>query len=285
MIEKLKRLQYGARMRLYSAADKIQLIEVDGRRTQLLRGGTGAHLIYLHSAIGETMWLPFHQGLSREFDVIAPAHPGFAMSENGEIDDIEDVVFHYIDFFDELGLEKCHLVGASLGGWIASEIAVRHPQRLEGLVLVNSAGLHLDEGPPIEMSALDADAAFLRSLLISDHDSFVGELLFPAAHGDESLDAISRPSFESTWNRHLHSPRLRTRLRRIKAPTLILWGDDDRLYPQRYAQVFKEEIPKSVLHVIERCGHLPMFEQESRFVTAVTKFLKSFDPGFGNAPA
>lgn len=285
MIEKLKRLQYGARMRLYSAVDKIQVIEVDGRRTQLLRGGTGAHLIYLHSAIGETMWLPFHQGLSREFDVIAPAHPGFAMSENGEIEDIEDVVFHYLDLFDALGLDKFYLVGASLGGWIAAEIALRHPQRIEGLVLVNSAGLHLDEGPPMEMSTLDADAAFLRSLLISDHESFVGELLFPAAHGDQGLDAISRLSFESTWNRRLYSPKLRTRLRRIIAPTLILWGDDDRLYPPRYAEAFKEEIPKSVLHFIERCGHLPMFEQESRFVAAITKFLKSCDPGFGSAPA
>ncbi len=285
MIEKLKRLQYGARMRLYSAADKIQVIEVDGRKTQLLRSGKGSHLIYLHSVIGETMWLPFHQGLAREFDLIAPAHPGFAMSENGEIEDIEDVVFHYLDFFDALGVDKFHLVGASLGGWIAAEIALRHPQRIEGLVLVNSAGLHLDEGPPIEISALDADAACLRSMMISDHDSFVGELLFPAGHGHDGLDAISRPSFEAIWNRRLHAPRLRSRLRRIKTPTLILWGDSDRLYPPRYAEVFKEEIPKSVLHVIERCGHLPMFEQESRFVVAVTKFLKSCEPGFGNAPA
>jgi hypothetical protein len=74
MLEKLKRLQYGARIKLYSG-DQMNVVEIGGRRTQYLRGGSGAPLLYLHTGIGETNWMPFHQALSRNFDVIAPAHP------------------------------------------------------------------------------------------------------------------------------------------------------------------------------------------------------------------
>ena len=277
MLEKLKRLQYGARVKLYSA-DQMQMVEVAGHRTQLLRGGQGEALVYLHSAVGETMWLPFHQGLAAEFEVIAPAHPGFAASEGyDEIDGMEDVIFHYLDLFAALVLQRFNLVGASFGGWVAAEFAVRYPERVSRLVLVDAAGLWLDEAPVPDFFARLQDASALRRMMLYRPESFLGDLLFPEDPEDERIEAGLRAMQAIArigWNPFLHSPKLRSRLRRITSPTLLLWGADDVVYPQLYAQAFRDAIPGSTVQLIEKCGHLPMFEQEGRFVSAVTRFLR-----------
>src|SRR5260370_792889 len=99
-------------------------VDVNGKRTQVLIGGTGDPLLYLHSSGGEATWLPFHDALSKHYTVIAPAHPGFAESEGmDQIDGMDDVLFHYLDFFEAMGLERVNLMGTSLGGWIALEFA------------------------------------------------------------------------------------------------------------------------------------------------------------------
>ena len=155
MLEKLKRLQYGARVKLYSG-DQMHVAEIGGRRTQFLRAGSGPPLIYLHTGIGETSWLPFHQALSRHFDLVAPAHPGFALSESDhDLERIDDLIFHYLDLLDHLSLDRVNLVGASLGGWIATEMALRYPTRVNRLVLSAPAGLAVDTshgGPLFEFT-------------------------------------------------------------------------------------------------------------------------------------
>ncbi len=282
MLEKLKRLQYGARIKLYSG-DQMQVLEVAGRRTQLLRGGKGPPLLYLHTAIGETNWLPFHQGLSREFDVIAPAHPGFGLSAGGdELEEMEDIIFHYLDLLAHLGLGRVHLVGSSLGGWIAAEFALRYPERVDHLVLVDAAGLQLDQSPLVEAMPETMDAVALRELMLHDPSSFVGELLFPQVEDPGRIGHVGRATIENAWSRGRHNPKLRSRLHRILRPTLVLWGADDAFYPVSYARAFHKAIPGSAVHLIERCGHLPMFEQEAEFVAAVARFLKTGETGFAN---
>lgn len=285
MLEKLKRLQYGARIKLYSG-DQLQVVEVAGRRTQLLRGGRGAPLLYLHTAIGETNWMPFHQSLSRQFDVIAPAHPGFALSAVGdEPDDIEDIVFHYLDLLSQMRLDRVHIVGASLGGWIAAEFALRYPDRVDRLVLVDCAGLRLEEVLP-NLEAFDSESAIaLRQRLLHDPDCFAGELLFPEVEDARSTGLVAPATIASTWSAAGCNPRLLARLHRISRPTMVLWGADDAIYPIAYAKAFHEAIHGSVLHLIEQCGHLPMFEQEAKFVTAVTRFLKADATSFANGTA
>lgn len=278
MFEKLKLLQYGARVKLH-ASDKESMINVHGRETQVLRSGKGDPLVYLHSAVGETLWLPFHQELSDDFDVIAPAHPGFGLSSGyEEIGDIEDVVFHYLDLFETLNLERFNLVGSSLGGWIAAEFAVRYPDRVDHLVLADAAGLWLDEWPIPDFFARLQNLPALRALLLSKPDSFFGELLFPAESDDERFE-MALKAMQTTarlgWNPFMHNPKLRKRLRRITSPTLVLWGADDKLLPPAYAEAFHEAIPGSTLKIIEDCGHLPMFEQEAEFVESVRTFLKN----------
>jgi pimeloyl-ACP methyl ester carboxylesterase len=276
MLEKLKQLQYGARVKLYSG-DQLKQVELDDRRVRLLRAGAGEPLVYLHSAIGETMWLPFHQGLARAFEVFAPAHPGFAGSSGEEeIDQMEDVIFHYLDLFDALGLERFNLAGASFGGWIAAEFALRYPERIRRLVLASAAGLWLNESPPADLFAKLQDTAALRRLLLANPRSFVGDLLFPDQPDEARLEAALRGMQAVArlgWSPPMHNPKLRARLRRVTAPTLVLWGAEDRFLPPAYAAAFSSAIPQAEVRLIKNCGHLPMFEQESEFVAAVTKFL------------
>ena len=124
-------------------------LEVNGRKVWLLENGSGAPLLYLHGfadvhSVKES-WLPFHEQLARQARIIAPAHPGCAQSdENQDVDVIEDVVFHYLELFDALKLDKFDLVGHCVGGWIAAELAARHPEKIRRLVLVGASGLFVE---------------------------------------------------------------------------------------------------------------------------------------------
>jgi pimeloyl-ACP methyl ester carboxylesterase len=124
-------------------------LEISGRKVWILESGNGAPLLYLHGfadvhSVKES-WLAFHEKLAQRAKVIAPAHPGCAQTdENKDIDIIEDVVFHYLEVFDVLKLTQFNLVGSCVGGWIAAEIAARHPEKISKLVLIGATGLFVE---------------------------------------------------------------------------------------------------------------------------------------------
>ena len=163
---------------------------------------------------------------------------------------------------------------APVGGWIAAEIALRYPHRIDHLILVDAAGLASSPSHPDPLfESLNARA--LRSLLFHDSDSFASELLFPDVDEPGKIGLVARAFSPVLWSRDLNTQRLERHLSRIANPTLIIWGANDALYPAQTAERFRECIANSSIHLIEKCGHLPMFEQESRFVNAVTRFLNT----------
>ena len=108
------------------AGVKETTLRVAGCGVSVKRAGQGAPLLFLHGGGGAPRWLPFMTSLAERFDVIVPEHPGFGKSETPEwLDTIGDLAFFYLDFIKQLGLERVHLVGSSMGGWIAAELAVR----------------------------------------------------------------------------------------------------------------------------------------------------------------
>jgi pimeloyl-ACP methyl ester carboxylesterase len=116
-------------------------LAVHGRRVQLFEGGAGPSLLYLHGA-DTFWWMPVHDLLARRHRVVLPVHPGFGASEGLEtIETMEDLVFHTLDVLDALGLDRVDVVGLSLGGWLGAELALRHPRRVDRLVLVDAAGV------------------------------------------------------------------------------------------------------------------------------------------------
>jgi pimeloyl-ACP methyl ester carboxylesterase len=279
MFERLKKLTYGVRVLLAGGGGEPQTVELEGRSIVMLHGGEGTPFVYLHSALGESLrWLPFFQSWSKHFRVLVPTHPGFGKSTGFEdIDTIEDMVFHYVELFDALGLEEIILGGVSLGGWIAAEFAVRWPERVRKLWLADAPGLWVDGEPLGDLFRIMQHREKMREMLFHDPRGPMATLVISDSPDEEtmlmgyqSLTVLARLLWERPYN-----PKLAQRLRRIQCPTLLVWGAQDRLVPPAYGEAYRRHISGAELKLISNCGHLPMFEREAPFVDLITEFARS----------
>jgi pimeloyl-ACP methyl ester carboxylesterase len=250
---------------------RTERLQVGSGEVRLLRAGEGPPLLFLHPAAGGG-WLPFLDGLSASHEVLAPDHPGFDESEaTEEHEGVDDLVYHYLALLDQLGLEQVTVVGASLGGWIAAELAVHSPERVERLVLLSPAGLRVPEAPPRDLFFLPPEQ-LVPALF---HDPSVAEGLFPA---EPSVDEILRAYRNQTafaryaWKPFLNDPKLERRLHRITAPTLVVWPDDDQVIPRLHAERYAERIPGARLEVVADCGHAMYGEKPEEFTSLVLGF-------------
>ncbi|MGM0583192.1 MAG: alpha/beta fold hydrolase [Pseudomonadota bacterium] len=240
-------------------------------------GGDGAPLVYLHGFEQHPGSAGFLEALARDRKVLAPEHPGFGESGGFEdIADILDVVLHYRDYLEthveQAGLVD--LVGHSLGGMFAAEIAAICPDLVRRLVLVNAYGLWLDEAPqpdpfvilPDELEAAKwaAPAAWSGK----EPNSFDGPKEEFAFYRSQNLGAASK----FMWP--IPDRGLSRRLPRIRAETLVVHGARDGLLPPAYPKAFEAAIPNARLAWIEDAGHLPMIEAEDEFLRVVGDFLK-----------
>lgn len=251
---------------------------VAGCKVSVQRAGAGQPLLFLHGARGALMWLPFMAELAKHFEVIVPEHPGFGRSETPDwLDNIGDLAYFYLDFIAALGLAEVNLVGTSLGGWIAAEVAVRDQNPLRTLVLVAPAGIHV-KGVQKGDVFLWSPEELVRNLVA---DPRLAEAMLQQVPSDEERDLMMKNNFtfaKLSWQPRLYDPHLAKWLHRITVPTLILWGDSDKLIPPAYGPAFRDLIPGSKLHVFAGCGHLPQIEKKDEFVTAVRQFIQGVKP-------
>jgi len=248
---------------------------IAGKKTQLTVGGSGPPLLYLHSAGGETEWMPFHAKLAERFTVYLPAHPGFADSKGLEqVRDVTDLAWHYADFLAEQKLGPVPIVGFSLGAWIATELAILRPQLVSKLVLVNAAGIRVEGAKMGEL--FTDDLGKLRHLLFFDPNDPCVNLAMPKSFEDARIIQWLRAA-EATarvaWNPYLHNPRLPAHLRRVECHSLVLWGRQDKLLPLPIGEFYAQHLPNSRLEVIDNCGHMLPFEKMDEFVAKTTAFL------------
>jgi pimeloyl-ACP methyl ester carboxylesterase len=250
-------------------------LELGGGSIQLLRGGSGPPLLFLHAAGGAGAWLPFHGQLARHFDVVAPDHPGFGRSDDlPAVEGIDDLVYHYLDVLDRLELERVNMVGGSLGGWIAAELAVHSPERVDRLALLGAAGLRIPGHMATDLFLMTPDQVV--ATLYKHPEAAAGA--FPAEPDVDFIPAMYRDMAGLArygWAPYLSNPKLERRLHRITAPTLVLWADDDRVIPIEHGRRYAERIPDATLRVIEDCGHAMYFERPDAFADAVTEFLEA----------
>src|SRR5262245_55563489 len=218
MFKTLKKLKYAARVFLSKGGGQPETIDVNGRSTVIMHGGEGTPFVYLHSALGEShLWLPFYQAWAKHFRVLVPTHPGFGKSGGFEqIDTIEDMAFHYIELLDALGLDEVILGGASLGGWIAAEFAVRWPERVKKLWLSGSAGLWVEQHPMPDLFRDLPYPAKMRKYLFADPEGYVAKMIIPDEPDDErrmigyqNMTVLAR----MVWQRP-YDPKLPARLHR-----------------------------------------------------------------------
>jgi pimeloyl-ACP methyl ester carboxylesterase len=243
-------------------------VEVDGCRTHLRRGGSGEPLLFLHGASGAPVVLPFMEKLARRFDVLVPEHPGYGKSDEPEwLENIHDMAYFYLDFLGALGLKAVTVVGSSMGGWIAMEMAVRDTSRIKSLVLVSPAGIAAPGVRPADIFLMPPEEV-VRALFF-DPSLAEARLAQP-----EDID-ISLKNRHTTarlaWEPRLHDPFLPKWLHRIDVPVKIVWGRQDRIIPAGLSEPLKKLLPKAEVHILENCGHLPHAEKADEFVELVCR--------------
>jgi pimeloyl-ACP methyl ester carboxylesterase len=246
---------------------------VNGCNIALMRGGSGPPLLVLHGASGAGAWLPFMAALAEKFDVIVPEHPGFGASDTPDwLDTIHDLAYFYLDVLDQLDLRRVHLVGLSLGGWIAAELAVRDTARLASLTLVGAAGIHLKGVAQLD-PFLRTDEQRIRDFFHDPKlaDDMVARLLQPEFADVAMQNRVTTAKL--VWQPRGYDPHLRKWLHRIDVPTLLLWGANDRMFPMEYAFAYQQLIPGAQAVVIPECGHVPHLEKPDAFVRELVGFI------------
>jgi pimeloyl-ACP methyl ester carboxylesterase len=250
-----------------------ETIAVRGTRIRMLRGGKGPPLIFLHGASGHVGWLPFLDRLSQSFDVLVPEHPGFGSSDDPPwLDRASDLAYFYLDLIDALKLDRVHLMGTSLGGWTAAELAVRNTSKLASLTLVCAVGILADGVPMEDIFRMSAEENARRFYFDPER---VQRRLDALATADVRVVAKNRSTVVRLGYPRFLNPDLAKWLHRIDIPTLLLWGEKDGLVPPRFGRAYRELIPNSELVVIPRAGHAPFEEQPEAFLDAFSGFQTS----------
>ena len=252
-----------------------EYLDFPGGRVHLLRGGTGEPVLFLHAAGGAGRWLEFHELLATRFEVIAPDHPGFGGSDDlADVEGMDDLVYHYLDVLDRLGLERPHVVGASFGGWVAAELAVQAPHRIRSLVLLSAAGLRLPDHPIADLFLMTPDQ--LVAALFKDTGKAAAA--FPPNPDVDTILAIYRDMTalaRFSWVPFLNNPKLARRLRRITAPSLVVWPTEDNLVPVAHGHRYTGLIPNATFAEVADCGHAMYFERPAEFADIIASFLAS----------
>jgi pimeloyl-ACP methyl ester carboxylesterase len=246
---------------------------IGGRATRLTQAGAGRPLLWLHDTRGNR-WTPGHELLSDACQVIAPSLPGFDDSTTlGRIDEPEDVVFWLLDLLAALALERPVVLGCGLGGWLAAELAVRYPERLGGLVLVDAYGIQVEGALAADEFALTAP--LLRPLVFVDPASEPAHEWLPDVETPERLERALHARVAAArlaWQ-FPYAPKLRGRLGRAKLPALVMWGEQDRLVPVAHAHAYAEGLPQARVALIPNAAHYPYIEAPEQFAHEVRQFV------------
>ncbi|HWV90402.1 MAG TPA: alpha/beta hydrolase [Burkholderiales bacterium] len=243
-------------------------VEVDGCRTHLRRAGKGEPLLFLHGASGAPVIMPFMEKLAQRFDVLVPQHPGWGRSdEPAWLENIHDLAYFYLDFLKQLDLRKVTVVGSSMGGWIAMEMAVRDTARMKSLVLVSPAGVAAPGVQPADIFLM-APEELIRNLFVDE--KLVQARLSAPVDVDESLKN-RHATARLAWEPRLHNPFLPKWLHRIDVPVKIIWGKQDRILPVGILDELKRLMPGAKTLVLDNCGHLPHAEKVDEFVDFLCK--------------
>lgn len=254
----------------------MERIDIGGMAVQAAISGDGPPLLFLHGGDYVAQNRPFLDLLSARFRVVAPRHPGFGGSERPAwFRTVHDIAYAYLDLLDRLALEGVTVVGASFGGWVALEMAVRSQARIGRLVLIDSLGLRFGTREQRDIADIYAlpHAEVLR-LTFADAARHAPDY---SGLGDDDLKAIACDREAAVlygWKPYMHDPALLHWLHRIRVPSLVLWGDADGIVGPDYGERLAAAIPDANFERIAGAGHYPQIEQPQAVAASIARFVE-----------
>jgi pimeloyl-ACP methyl ester carboxylesterase len=265
--------------RMTTVADRSVIVWQEQITTHVKVAGHGPPVVFLHGAAG-LAWDAFLETLAEHHTVYAPEHPGTTVGDPHSInylDNLWDLVLYYYEVFDRLGLTSVPIIGHSFGGMVAAELAANNPERVGKLALISPIGLWRDD-TPVQNWMILTPATDLPKYLFYDPDGPVARQVL--GH-PEDPDRMVEAQIQFIWAMActgkfvwpIPDKGLKKRIHRITAPTLILWGKEDRLVPPAYAQEFARRIPAARVELVGQAGHMPQLEQHAKVSELILGFL------------
>ncbi len=248
-----------------AACFRREEVIVNGIKTVMLVAGEGAPLMFWHGA-GTFHGFDFALPWTKKYRVMIPYHPGFGDSADDiSMASMHDYVMHYVELFDLLGIEAVNLVAFSLGGFMAAKFAMQHADRLRKLVLVAPAGLDVPEFPIVDLLRVAPEDVL--SHLVENVQVLTPFL--PTAHDEEFLMERYREmsSVARVIRDRYFDPNLTKWLHRLRRPTLLLWGEKDRLIPAAQAPYWAKHLPDATIRLIPGVGHCVLDESHEAIRT------------------
>ena len=253
-----------------------KFITIGDVQIELERRGKGKPILLLPSEESLEPEAAFVDELARKFEVIIPQAPGYGRSNRPDwITHMDDIAYIYLDLIEKLGLKKVTVMGFSLGGWIAAEMATKDDSRIAKLVLVDAYGIKV--GGPYDRDIFDIWLEHPKKVMEKKwHVVEKGKRDFPSMP-EEKLSIIAR-NIETTarfcWEPYMHNPKLKHRLHRIQVPTLVVWGQNDGIVAPAYGKAYSKAIKGAKFAAIAKAGHYPQLEQPEAFLKAIGGFVR-----------
>jgi pimeloyl-ACP methyl ester carboxylesterase len=253
-----------------------ETLRVDQTDLAVIKGGSGRPLLVLHEELGHPGWLKWHAALARNHTLMIPIHPGFGATAAPEwIRSIRDMAGLYSILVRQQKLAPVDVIGFSLGGWIAAEMAAANPDQFRRMILVAPAGIRPSEGQIQDVFQLMAPDQLRASVLDPDNTPEFANLY--GGMGPEQFEMWEDARAQTArlaWQPYLHNPSLGHLLEAAdNLPTLIVWGRQDTVVPLNAGEIYQRSIRDSKLVVLEQCGHRPEIEKSAEFINEAQSFL------------
>jgi len=251
-----------------------ETIEVRGQKLRCLQTGSGPTLLYLHG-FGGLADSPLVQKLSESHRVLATEHPGFGSSQIPDwMMGTGDLAFFYLDLLKALDLKEVHLVGHAVGGWIATELAIRSTTRLKSVALLAPAGVVVPKVSIADIFLANAEDMVRRQVHEPSAPAVAAwieaERAKPIDYVLQNRAALARIG----WSPRLHNPQLHYWLHRIDIPTLVVWGENDHIVPFACHRPYLDQIPGAKLNALPQTGHALPVERAEKITESLNAFHK-----------
>lgn len=250
-------------------------ISVGGTDVELFSGGSGPALLFLHGAGGNAGWQAWHEALAKTYTVYVPSQPGFNGTERPDwVYTITDVAHFNRALVKALGLSQYILMGSSMGGWVAAEMAAMNHESLRALILVDAAGIKPEQGEIAEIFMVSTQTRlkqrFYDPTQVPNYERYTRAL----TPEEQVVEHTNREmASRLCWRPYLHNLSLPHYLGLVTTPTLIVWGRQDAIIPLECGELYHKALPNATLAVMDHCGHSPALEKPQAFLDAVHTFL------------